>query len=164
MWPLLVPPRVPIRRTRRPTTQRKEEMIMIGEETTREFDFEALRVAIERRDADALLGFYAKDSELRIVNGDALEGPPFELKGISQIERYLRAVCDQEMSCVVGGEVSGEVVSGEGSIALVEVCAYPDGRRVAVRTTLEVDEGKILCQTDVVRSARRDDESERRER
>jgi hypothetical protein len=135
-------------------------MIMIGEETTKGFDFAALRLAIEHRDADALLGFYAKDSELHIVNGDALEGPPFELKGISQIERYLRAVCDQEMSCVV----EGEVVSGEGSIALVEVCAYPDGRRVAVRTTLEVDEGKILRQTDVVRSARRDDERERRER
>jgi SnoaL-like domain len=135
-----------------------------GEETTKRFDFGALRGAIERRDADALLDFYAKDSELHVVNGDAPEGPPFELKGISQLERYLRAVCDQEMSCVVEGEVSGEVVSGEGSISFVEVCAYPDGRRVAVRTTLEVDEGKILRQTDVVRSAYRDDESERRER
>lgn len=40
---------------------------MIEEETTGRLDFGALRFAIEDRDPDALLGFYAEDAELRVV-------------------------------------------------------------------------------------------------
>jgi hypothetical protein len=32
------------------------------------FDFEALRRGVEGRDADVLIGLYADDAELRIVN------------------------------------------------------------------------------------------------
>jgi hypothetical protein len=130
---------------------------MIEEETTRGFDFGALRSAIEGKDPDLLLGFYSEDAKLRVVNGDAPEGSAFELRGRSQIERYLRAVSDQQMSCLV----EGEVVFGEGSITFGQVCAYPDGTRVAVGTTLEIGEGKIRRQLDVARGAPRDDGSER---
>jgi hypothetical protein len=133
---------------------------VIEEETTAStarFDFGALREAIESRQAEALIGFYAEDSELRIVNAASPEGPAFELRGISQIGRYLRAVCDQEMTC----RVEGEVVTGEGSIAFCEVCEYPEGALISVDTTLEVSEGKIVRQVDVARSARGDDRSER---
>jgi len=134
---------------------------VIEEETPAgRLDFGALREAIEQCEADALIGFYAEDSELRIVNAASPEGPAFELKGRSQIGRYLRAVCDQEMTCII----EGEVVLGEGSIAFCEVCAYPDGTRVEVRTTLEIADGLIVRQTDVARSARGDDGSERSER
>jgi hypothetical protein len=92
-----------------------------------------------------------------IVNAALPEGLTFELRGRAQIERYLRAVCDQQMTCLL----EGEAVFGEGSIAFGQVCAYPDGTRVAVGTTLEIAEGKILRQTDVARSARHDDRSER---
>jgi hypothetical protein len=113
-------------------------------------DFEALRRGIEGRNPDLLLGFYAEDAELRIVNGDAPEGPTFELKGRAQIERYLRAVCNQEMTCLL----EGEVVSGEGRITFGQRCAYPDGTLISVRTTLEIAEGKIQRQLDVAHSAR----------
>jgi hypothetical protein len=130
---------------------------MIEEETTGGLDFGILRIAIEGRDPDALLGFYAEDACLRIVNGDAPDGPVFELKGRWQIERYLRAVCDQQMTCLV----EGEVVIGEGSIAFGEVCDYPDGTLISVRTTLEVAGGRILRQLDVVeRSSRRHEQEE----
>jgi hypothetical protein len=130
---------------------------VIGEETTRGFDFDALRVAIEGKDPDLLLGFYAEDAELRILNADLPDGPAFELKGRAQIERYLRAACDQEMSCAV----EGEVVLGEGSISFCEECKYPDGSRILVRTTLEIAEDRIVRQTDLARSARHDERSER---
>jgi hypothetical protein len=113
-------------------------------------DFEALRRGIEGRNPDLLLGFYSEDAELRIVNGDAPEGPTFELKGRAQIERYLRAVCNQEMTCLL----EGEVVSGEGRITFGQRCAYPDGTLISVRTTLEIAEGKIQRQLDVAHSAR----------
>lgn len=130
---------------------------MIGEKATGGFDFDALRQAIDGKDPDLLLGFYADDAELRVVNAALPEGPAFELKGRSQIERYLRVLSDLQMSCIL----EGEVVFGEGNIAFAQVCAYPDGTRVAVGTTLEIAEGLIGRQTDVARSARHDERSER---
>ena len=130
---------------------------MIEEETTGRLDFEALRDAIERCEADVLIGFYSEDAELRILNADAPGNPAFELHGKAEIERYLRAVCDQQMTCSIEGDVS----FGEESITFAEVCAYPDGTLISVETTLEMGEGKIQRQTDVARSARHDDRSER---
>ena len=129
---------------------------MIEEQATRGFDFGALRLAIEGKDPDRLLGFYAEDAELRIVNAALPDGPAFELKGRSQIERYLRAVCDQEMTCLVEDEVSSEAVSGGGRISFGQRCTYPDGTRVVVKTTLEIVEGGIVRHVDVAHSARRE--------
>ena len=130
---------------------------MIGEETTARLDFDALRGAIERCEADTLIGFYSEDAELRILNADAPGSPEFELHGKAEIERYLRAVCDQQMTCSIEGDVS----FGDESITFAEVCAYPDGTLISVETTLEMGEGKIQRHTDVARSARHDDRSER---
>ena len=125
------------------------------EETTAGLDFGALRDAIEGRDADALLGFYSEDAELRIVNADDQDGPAFELRGRAQIERYLRTLCDQQMTC----GVEDEVLIGEGSVEFVEVCTYPNGTLISVGMTLEVREGRILRQLEVVHSTRSDDTS-----
>jgi hypothetical protein len=130
---------------------------VIGEETTARLDFDALRGAIERCEADALIGFYSEDAELRILNADAPGNPAFELRGKAEIERYLRAVCDQQMTC----SIEGEIVFGNESISFAEMCAYPDGTLISVETTLEIGEGKIQRQTDVAHSARHDDRSER---
>jgi hypothetical protein len=138
----------------------EEERDVIEEKTKGGFDFGALREAIEDKDPDLLLSFYAGDAELRIVNAALPEGVAFELKGRSQIGRYLRAVCDQEMCCLL----EGGVVLGEGSIVFCEVCEYPEGALISVETTLEIAEGLIVRQVDVARSARRDDRSERSER
>ena len=127
------------------------------ESTARKLDFGALREAIEDKDPDLLLSFYSEDAELRIVNAALPDGVAFELRGRGQIERYLRAVCDQQMSCLLEGDVS----FGDESITFDEVCAYPDGTLISVETTLEIAEGKIQRQTDVARSARHDDRSER---
>lgn len=133
---------------------------MIEESTAGRLDFGALRFAIEGKDPDLLRSFYAEDAELRIENVALPAGLAFELKGRSQIERYLRAVCDQQMSCLL----EGEAIFGEGSVAFCEVCAYPDGTRVVVRTTLEIADGLIVRQLDVARGTRGDDRSERSER
>ena len=56
------------------------------EEMKGRLDFGALRDAIERKDPEALLGFYSEDAELRIVHEALPEGRPFELKGKAQKE------------------------------------------------------------------------------
>jgi hypothetical protein len=123
---------------------------MIEESTEGGLDFLVLRDAIEGIDPEALIGFYSEDAELRIVNAALPEGPAFELKGRSQMERYLMAVCDQQTGCCVEGEPDLD----EGSVSFDQECEYPDGTRVWVRTTLEVAEGLIGRQTDVVERGR----------
>jgi hypothetical protein len=119
---------------------------MIEEETKGRLDFLALREAIEGKDPEILLGFYAEEAELRVVHASVPDGVAFELKGRAQIERYLRAVCDQEITCLL----DSEAVLGEGSISFAQTCEYPDGTTISVRTTLEVAEGLIGRQIDVV--------------
>jgi hypothetical protein len=119
-------------------------------------DFEALSHAIEHCDLDVMLGFYAEDAHLSIVNANAPQGSPFELRGKAEIAKYLRAVFGQKTSHRVEGEVVGEE-----RVTFREACEYPDGSRVQVETTLEVHNGKIIGQVDgVAKDARADGKDE----
>ncbi len=109
-------------------------------------DFEALRRSIERCDLDLMLGFYAEDAQLSIVNAEAPQGSPFELCGKAEIAKHLRATFGQETS----HRVEREAAVGEDHVTFREACEYPDGSRVLVETTLELRDGKIVRQTDLV--------------
>jgi hypothetical protein len=117
--------------------------------TANGLDFEVMRLGIERCDPDLVLGFYAEDAELSIVNAGSPQGP-FELRGKAEIAKHLRAVYGQETS----HRVEREVV-GDDRVTFREACEYPDGSRVWVETTLEVHDGKIVRQLDVVASGAR---------
>jgi len=110
-------------------------------------DFEALRLGIERCDPDLMLGFYAQDAQLSIINAGVPQASRFELRGKAEIAKHLRAVFSQEASHRVERE---EVVDEKDEVKFREACEYPDGGRVVVETTLEVRGGKIVRQTDVV--------------
>jgi hypothetical protein len=101
-------------------------------------DFQTLRRAIEERDAETLVGFYADDAELRTVNKNTTPSSPRVLRGKEEISEYLRDVSGREMT----HRVENEVV-GENRIAFNEACEYPDGTRVLGAQTLEVRDGKI---------------------
>jgi nuclear transport factor 2 (NTF2) superfamily protein len=107
-------------------------------------DFETLRQAIEERDAETLVGFYAEDAEVHTVNRNTTPSSPQVLRGKEQIAEYLRDVCSREMT----HRVENEVV-GENRIAFQEACEYPDGVRVLGAETLEVRDGKIVRQVNV---------------
>jgi hypothetical protein len=62
-------------------------MGMIEEGTRRELDFSALKGAIEGKDPDALLAFYAEDAQLRVENAAHPEGKAFELEGGEHLVR-----------------------------------------------------------------------------
>ena len=124
--------------------------------TAGRLDFEALRLGIERRDPDLVLGFYAEGAKLSIANAEVSNVPPFELRGKAEIAKHLRAVYAQKASHRVDREVADE-----GRATFRERCEYPDGGRVVVETTLEVRDGLIVRQVDVVaRNARPDREEE----
>jgi ketosteroid isomerase-like protein len=107
-------------------------------------DFEALRHAVEESDFDALIGFYADDAELRVVNKNTMPSSPMELHGKEEIAEMLRDVCGRAMTHHVEDEVIGE-----NRVAFNEMCEYPDGVRVLGATTLDVRDGKISRQVNV---------------
>jgi hypothetical protein len=110
-------------------------------------NFEALRLGIESCDPEFVLGFYAEDARLSIVNALTPRAAPFELHGKAEIAKHLRATFGQEASHRVD-----QVVVGEDRGTFREACEYSDGGRVVVETTLEVEGGKIVRQVDVVAS------------
>ena len=118
---------------------------MTHRKAQRGLDFGALRQAIERCDPDLILDFYAEEANLSIVNADVPHASPFELSGKAEIAKYLRAAFGRETS----HRVEEEVV-GEDRVMFREACEYPDGGRVVVETTLEVHDGKIVRQVDLV--------------
>jgi hypothetical protein len=124
---------------------RKEVHEVTHRKAHRGLDFEVLRHAIEQCDPDLMLDFYSEEANLSIVNAQAPRSSPFEFCGKAEIAKHLRAAFGQETSHRVEGEVLGEYW-----VTFREACEYPDGGRVVVETTLEVRDGKILRQEDVV--------------
>ena len=108
-------------------------------------DFEILRLGIEQCDPELLLGFYAENARLSIVNVAAPHDPLFELSGKAEIAKHLRVVFTAESS----HRVERGVVSKD-RVTLRETCEYPDNSRMWVETTLKINDGKIVRQVDVV--------------
>jgi len=121
---------------------------LIQQKPDRRLAFDALRHAIEQPDPDLMLGFYTDDARLSIVNTDTPHAPPFELCGKGEIAKHLRASFGQGAS----HRVERDAAVGEDRVTFREACEYPDGGRVWVETTLEVRDGKIARQVDVVAS------------
>jgi ketosteroid isomerase-like protein len=109
------------------------------------FDFEALRRAEEQHDLDAMLDLYADDAEIHIVNRNTPPSSPYVLRGKETISEYLRDVFGRDMT----HRVESEVV-GEDRVAFNVACEYPDGTRVLAAENLDLRDGKIVRQVEVV--------------
>jgi hypothetical protein len=121
---------------------------MTQQHPDRRLNLETLYLGIEACDPDLLLGFYAEEARLSIVNADAPHASPFELRGKAEIIKHLRATFGQEAS----HRVERDADVGEDRVTFREACEYPDGGRVVVETTFEVRNGMIVRQVDVVAS------------
>jgi ketosteroid isomerase-like protein len=102
------------------------------------FDFPRLKLALETSDAASLIGLYAADAEMTIVDRDRPPSTPMRLSGHEAIAAFWRDVCAREMTHAVAHEVLGE-----GRVAFVEKCAYPDGCNVLSAMTLDLRDGRI---------------------
>ena len=126
---------------------------MTRQNSDKRLDLETLYLGIESCDPDLLLGFYADDARLSIVNAVALHAFPFELRGKGEIAKHLRVAFGQKASHRIERDAS---VGGD-RVTFREACEYPDGGRIVVETTLEVLDGKIVRQVDVVANGARAD-------
>jgi ketosteroid isomerase-like protein len=109
--------------------------------TTQQFDLDALRRAIESRDAAAQVAMYADDAEIVTVDKEHPPSSPQHVRGIDAIRAQIEDVCARDMTHELTRTVSGP----EGA-AFVLKCRYPDGTRVFCATLLELRDGKIVRQ------------------
>lgn len=117
---------------------------MATTDNTTAFDVEALRRGIEERDSAAMLGLYADDAELRVVDRDNTPSKPRVLRGRGEIEEYLDDVCGRDMT----HKLERVVVDGDHA-AFTEACRYPDGTQVQCIAVLDLDGGRIVRQSGV---------------
>jgi ketosteroid isomerase-like protein len=106
------------------------------------FDTEALRRGVEERDSGAMIGLYADDAEMQVVDRRSQPSSPQVLKGREQIAPYLDEVCGRDMA----HRLERVVVDGDRA-AFLESCAYPDGVRVLCAALLDLEDGRIVRQT-----------------
>ena len=107
--------------------------------TTTAFDFAAMKRAMEQGDAATLVGLYADDAEMTVIDRDRPPSAPMTLAGRAAIEAFWRDVCGRAMTHSIGNEVVGSHRA-----AFVERCVYPDGCRVAAAMTLDLSGGRII--------------------
>lgn len=103
------------------------------------FDFPALRRALETSDAETLIGLYAEDAAMEIVDRDRPPRSPMRLIGRPAIGAFWRDICARQMTHAVSEEVLGT-----DRAAFVERCAYPDGCHVVSAMNLTLRDGRIL--------------------
>ena len=115
---------------------------MSAHATTRVAD--ALRRAIEKRDADVLISLYDEHAELHVVDRNRTPSAPLVLRGREAIADFLRDVCGRKMT----HRIEQEVV-GENRLAFLEACEYPDGCHVLCAAVLDLRGGKITRQVNV---------------
>jgi hypothetical protein len=100
--------------------------------------------AVEGRDADALIGFYAEEATLRIIDRDNPPSSPRELRGRRAIADYYKDVCGRAMTHQVETGIGDD-----NHLAFTQACTYPNGGRVMCAGMLDLDRGKIVRQTNV---------------
>lgn len=100
--------------------------------------------ALEGRDADALLSFYADDAVIHFIDRDHPPSRPMDLHGRDQIARYYADICGRAMTHHVDA-----ISADHDHIAFLESCAYPDGLKVSCSAMLTLEDGRIAEQTNV---------------
>jgi hypothetical protein len=107
-------------------------------------DTEVLRRGMEGRDIEAMLGLYADDAEIVIVDQRHTPSNPQVVHGRDEIRSFLSEMLDRDITHHLD-----HIVAADGSISYLERCEYPDGSRVLASAVLDIDGGRIARQEEV---------------
>jgi hypothetical protein len=110
--------------------------------TSTEFDLGRFCSAVEGRDVDGQIEFYAPAATVTIVDRITGPGSPRILRGRDEIKSWVEDVAGRDMT----HSVKHSVKDDRGA-AFYEACRYPDGTNVICATVLELDGGSIVSQT-----------------
>lgn len=105
-------------------------------------DHTSLVEAVTHPDADAMIGMYADDAVLTVVDQDHPPEAPLTLTGIGEIGDFVREVCGRDIEHTVT-----QLVGDENGVAYEEHCRYPEGNRVIGLTVATLRDGRIVRQT-----------------
>jgi len=108
-------------------------------------DLDALRHALEGRDAAALTAFYDERAELVSVRQDAPPGAPHVLRGRTAIGAHFDDLLGRDATHVIE-----RAVGAPGTAAIVESCRYADGTHVLCMAAFDVNSaGRITRHLEV---------------
>lgn len=109
------------------------------------FDIDAYRQAYESWDIPALLSHYADDVELTMISGDNPPSSPRTAVGKAVFSGMF------EHCKGAGAEVTVEnCVATEDRIAATVTCAFPGGRKVVANSIMDLRDGVIVHEREVV--------------
>ena len=110
-----------------------------------DFDLDAFKRAYEAWDVEALLGLYADDVELVQIDRD---NPPSSPR-VRQGKEVFKGMFEHCAAAGVKATVEN-AVSGEGRAAATVTCEFPGGRKVTANSILELENGRIVRERDVL--------------
>jgi ketosteroid isomerase-like protein len=113
--------------------------------TTTQFDLDTFKRSYEEWDIDALVGLYADDVELIQIDRDNPPSSPRVRHG----NDVLRGMFEHCAAAGVEATVTNEV-AGDGRVAATITCAFPGGRKVIANGLLELEDGRIVRERDVL--------------
>jgi ketosteroid isomerase-like protein len=105
-------------------------------------DLSALSKAIEARNADGVLAWYADDATLTVLDNNHPPARPLVLTGTDAISAYYQDVCGRNIE----HEVRDALSTADG-LAYTQHCRYPDGTAVVCATVATTRDGRIKSQT-----------------
>ena len=91
------------------------------------------------------MSLYTDDAGVRIVDRNNTPNSPRELRGKEEIGEYLRDVFSRDTTHQLEREITAK-----DRVAFNVACQYPDGARVLAAESMELREGKIAEQVEVV--------------
>lgn len=101
-------------------------------------DLATLRRAIEQGEEGTLVGLYADDAQITVVDRNSTPSKPNVVAGKPAIAAFYHDICGRAMTHTVE-----QAVAAPDAIAYTEACLYPDGVRVLSSNLLELQGGKI---------------------
>ena len=109
------------------------------------FDLETLRRGYEEWDVDALLALYADDVELIQIDRDNPPSAPRVRHGKEMFKGMF------EHCAAAGVKATVEnAVADEHRAAATVTCEFPGGRKVVANGIFELEEGRIVCERQVL--------------
>jgi ketosteroid isomerase-like protein len=114
-------------------------------QTGKSFDVETLKRGYEEWDIEALLDLYAEDFELVQIDRDHPPSAPRALRGTD----VLRGMLEHCAAAGVKATVDNSVASEQRAAATI-TCEFPGGRKVLSNAILEIEDGRIVRELDVL--------------
>jgi ketosteroid isomerase-like protein len=114
-------------------------------QTRTSFDVETLKRGYEEWDVEALLDLYAKDVELIQIDRDHPPSAPRTRRG----KDVLRGMLEHCAAAGVKATVENPVADEQRAAATI-TCEFPGGRKVLANAILEIADGRVVRELDVL--------------